>query len=894
MRGLRSILLRALAVFGRGQRDRELTAELGAHLRAHVDDNLRAGMTRDEAHRQALLRLGGVEMTRDNYREQRGLPWIENLARDTRHAFHRLRRSPVFAGAAVLSLALAIGANVSIFAVVERVLLNPLPYGDPDRLLALNNGMPSRNIAVFNSLTTQLYYQYLDRSSTLDALAIYRTDDQTLTGNGVPERIRVTRATPSLASVLRVTPRLGRWFSEDEGVPGASPVGVLSYGLWVRQFGQDPGVLGRLVTLDGVPTAVIGVMRDSFAFPDSGIGVWTPLPLTRASASVAYSFGGIGRMRSGATIAGVRAELDRLGADLDAANPGGGYTQLVSAATTLIEATVGRVAVALWTVLASAGLVLLVACANVANLFLVRAEARQHEVAVRRALGAGNRAIARYFFIESALLASAGGAGGLAVAWSAVRLLTVYGPANLPRLAEVRLDGVALAFAFALSVLAALIFGSIPLVGFSPLAASLHERGRGNTASRDRHRARHFLMGGQVALALVLLVASGLMVRSFQKLRAVDPGFDATSALTFRIGLPRSDYQQQGRIVAAHQLILDRLASLPGVAAVAASTCLPLVEGCNQGGPISVEGHVLPPGANPPIVLRRAVSGGYFEAMGMRVVRGRGINRSDVDRNEPIVVVNEALAAVSFPGQNPVGQRIRLGNPTLPPGAAGWLTIAGVVSNTPIGGLALASAAAWSPQLYMPMYSSRDVNVATRLETMSYVVRTTLSPLGLVVPARSAVGEVDARLAVSQVRELQAVLDAAAAQTAFTMVLLAIAASVALLLGVIGIYGVMSYIVTQRTSEIGVRLALGAEPGSVAGMIVRQGGLVALAGITAGLATAFAGSRLIDSLLYGVGSRDPGVFATATLALLGVALLACWLPARRAASVDPLVALRAQ
>jgi predicted permease len=835
-----------------------------------------------------------MEIAKDTYREQRGLPWLENVARDLRHAFQRLRRSPAFAGAAVLSLALAIGATVSIFAVIERVLLKPLPYGDPDRLLALNNGMPSRNIAVFNSLTTQLYYQYRDRARTLDGVAIYRTDDQTLTGEGAPERIRVARATPSLASVLRVTPRLGRWFSEEEGAPGASPVGVLSNGLWVRRFGQDPGVLGRLVILDGVPTTVVGVARDSFAFPDPGVGVWTPLTLTRASASNAYSFGGIGRLRGGATIADVRSELDRLGADLESTYPGGGYTQLVSAATTLIEETVGRVAVALWTILASAGLVLLVAAANVANLFLVRAEARQQEVAVRRALGAGNRAIARYFFSESALLASAGGVGGLALAWSAVRLLTAYGPTNLPRLAEVRLDGAALTVALTLSALAALVFGSVPLLHFSPAAASLHENGRGNTASRDRHRVRHLLMGAQVALALVLLVASGLMVRSFQKLRAVEPGFDPASALTFRIGLPRSDYREQGRIVAAHQAILDRLAALPGVKAVAASTCLPLVEGCNQGGPMSVEGRILLQGANPPIVLRRAVSGGYFEAMGMRIVRGRGINRGDVDRNEPTVVLNEALAAISFPNQNPIGQRIRLGSPALPPDAPGWLTIAGVVSNTPIGGLSLASASVWSPQLYMPMYSSRDVNVATRLETMSYVVRTAPSPLGLAAPARAAVGEVDAKLAVSQVRELQTILDAAASQMAFTMVLLAIAASVALMLGVIGIYGVMSYIVSQRTGEIGVRLALGAEPKSVMAMIVRQGGSVAVAGIAVGLAAAFTGGRLIESLLYGVSPRDPGIFAATALALLAVALLACWLPARRAASVDPLVALRAQ
>ena len=633
---------------------------------------------------------------------------------------------------------------------------------------------------------------------------------------------------------------------------------------------------------------VVGVMAPSFAFPDRRVDVWVPAPLMRADANAAYSFMGVSRLRPGATIAGVRAELDQLGAELERLQPNNGYGQLVSTATTLIDETVGRVTVALWAILAAVVLVLLVACANIANLFLVRSEARHREVALRRALGAGNCALALYFLSESTLLSGAGAAAGLAIAQGAVRLLVAFGPATLPRLYEVRLDAGTIAFTSGISVLIAIALGSIPFLRVAHVAAALQEAGRGTTASRGRHRARQLLMGGQVALALVLLVSSGLMLRSFQALRAVDPGFDARPALTFRLGLPASDYPQPAPIVAAHLAIVDRLSALPGVTAVSASTCLPLIEGCNQGSVLFVEGRSLPPGTFSPIVLRRAVAGAFFETMGMRVLRGRGIDRGDVERNEPIVVVNDALARVMFPNQDPIGQRVKLGGPPLP--GSSWLTIAGVVSNTP----QIVLGEPPVPQVFMPLFATRNAGVPTRISTMSYVVRTTVPPLSLTAPVRGAIGSLDPRLAIAQVQTLQDILDRASAQMAFTMVLLLIAAVVALLLGVVGIYGVTSYIVSQRTGEIGVRLALGAEPRGVARMIVRQGGLVALAGVASGLGAALAGGRLIESLLYGVSSRDPGVLAGTTLILLAVSLAACWLPARRAARLSPVEALRTE
>jgi predicted permease len=527
---------------------------------------------------------------------------------------------------------------------------------------------------------------------------------------------------------------------------------------------------------------------------------------------------------------------------------------------------------------------------------------------VRRALGASGGGIARFFLTESILLSAAGGAIGVFLAAGAVRLLVAQGPATLPRLEEIRLDTVAIVFTFALSLMVALAFGAIPLWRGAPLAASLHELGRGNTVSRRRHRTRQLLMGGQVALALVLLVASGLMVRSFQNLRAFDPGFDATSALTFRIGLPDRAYPTRAGVVRAHYAILDRLAAIPGVTAASASTGLPLADAC-FGNTILVQGRDVADGASLPLARLCAVSGGYVEAMGVRLLRGRSIDRDDVERSRPNVVVNQAFVDTLFPAGDPIGQRIRSNAPplTIPrpesrgnsasdDGAPPWLTIVGIVSNTPFMALAERNP---TPMAYMPMSiaGGPDIPAIAMLgppvTAMSYVVRSATSPSGLLPAVRSAIDGVDSTLAISQVSTLEEILHRASAQMAFTMVLLTIAAGVALMLGLIGIYGVVSYIVSQRAGEIGVRIALGAQPGNVAGMILRQGSAVALAGVVVGFSVALAGSRLVESLLYDVSPRDPGIFAATTLMLLGVALLACWLPARRAARINPVETLRA-
>jgi predicted permease len=819
---------------------------------------------------------------------------MDAIAQELRHAARRLTRTPIFTAAAATTLALAIAANAAIFTLVHRVVLNPLPYADSERLLALDHGIPSRNVpSGVQVMTWQLYHQLADNARSLDGIAAYTGSGATLTGNGTPERVAVTRATPSLLTVLRTAPALGRWFTEAEGTPGAAAVAVLSHGLWVRRFGEDPAIVGRTIVIDGVPTDVVGVMLASFAFPRTPVDLWLPAQSSRASASFLFTIQGVGRLRDGETVASARTEITSLIEALARVAPN--QTGIVSTALPLHEAVVGNIAGALWILLAAVGLVLLVACANIANLFLVRSESRHREVAVRRALGAGTRRLARYFLAESALLGVVGGILGLTLAWAGVRLLVAFGPVGLPRLSEVRIDAVVVLFTAGLSLLAAVAFGAIPLLRLAPITAALHDSGRGQTATRGQHRARHVLMTAQVALALVLLVASGLMVRSVQQLRNIDLGFDPTSTLAFSVALPERAYETRERAAATHRAILDRLNVLPGVISASASSCPP-VSGTCFGNGLLVENELDDPSQRQrQFAWFRAVAGGYLETAGIRLIRGRTITQSDVDRREPVVVIDEALAAMYFPGQDPIGKRVRSGapaNPKLP--TPPWLEIVGLVARTPTGALTAPSL----PQMYMPMSIAGGPDIPAQallgpnITAMTYVVRTTHDPAGVAGAARAAVENVDADLAIAQVRTLQEIVDRAGDQMLFTMVLLGIAAGVALLLGAIGIYGVVSYIAAQRTGEIGLRLALGAEPSGVAALILRQSVGVTMIGIGLGLAAALAGGRLIEALLYNVSPRDPIVIGVVTLLLTAVALVACWLPARRAARLSPLEALR--
>jgi predicted permease len=827
---------------------------------------------------------------------------MDTLLQEVQQAARRLRRSPAFTSATVLTLGLAIGANAAIFAVVERVVISPLPYPESDRLIDMDLGSVTLKVSSGMGMTPGLYFIFKNRSQSLESAAIFATGDRTLLGRGDPERILVTEATPSLGTVLRVPPALGRWFTEDEGRPGGPKVAVLSHGLWMRRFGRNPAVVGESIQLNGESFQIVGVMPPGFAFPFPRVEAWTTYQVDASMGFGYFGWQGVSRLREGVAVETARVELQGLIAGIAEAYPndprarGNVSTKLTFTGRPLKDMVLGNITRALWLLLVAVGVVLAVACANVANLFLVRTELRQREVAIRRALGAARGGLGRYFFTESALLASAGGVAGALIAWGALQLLVETGPATLPRLHEIRLHPIAIGYIALVSLVVAVVFGTISLWRSGSMTA-LHESGRGNTTSRQRHHARQLLFGSQVAMALMLLIAAGLMVRSFLNLRAIDPGFSPASTLTFSLGLPAAKYATIAAATATHGAIIERLAALPGVTAASGTTCLPLSMGCN-GNTLLIEGQTYPPGTLPPLSLFRAVASGYFETMGMRIVRGRSIAPNDLHDKAPVAVISQALARSAFKDQDPIGRRVASNQPPLKPGAVQeleWLTVIGVVTDTPMRAVNEPSP---MPMLFMPLSLGNPPGelgqrIAPSVGRMNFVVRTATPPFDLVPAARQAVQAIDPDLAMAQVSTLQDLVDGSSAQMTFTMVLLAMAAVLTLILGVIGIYGVTTYIVSQRTSEIGVRLALGAEPAGITRQIVRQGSIVALIGIVIGLAAALAGGRLIASVLYGVSPRDPMVFAMMAVTLQAVALTACWIPARRAARLDPTIALRA-
>ena len=898
-------LLRRMAnIFSRSRRDQDLQDEFAAHLAFLEESEQASGRSPDEARRAARLRFGNPVSHRENAVDAVTSTSIERMGKESAFALRRLVRAPVFTTTAVVTLALAIAANIAIFAVVYRVILNPLPYDDAGRLIALDHGAHALNFPAGIGMSRGLHYQYALRARTIEAVAVYVSEDLTLIDDGAPERLHVVRATPTLGAVLRRAPALGRWFTDAEAVPGAARVAVISHGLWTRRFGADARVLGRVVSLGGSPTSIVGVMPADFTFPDARVDAWQPEQMTQAMGFGIFAYVGVARLRAGVSLADVRAELNALIADLPHAFPGDPFAEgngpgitLFSAAVPLKDVVVGNAGRGLWILLASVLFVLSIASANVANLFLVRCEARQREIAVRRALGAGRTDIARYFFSETAILAAAAAIFGVAGAGVAVRLLVADGPANLPRMQEIRLDSVSIAYGVVLAVLAAVGLAAIPLWRRgSPTA--LQEIGRGNTPSAERQRLRKLLIAGQVAIALVLLVASGLLVRSFQRLRAADLGFGGTSTLTLSIGLPETTYPTRAAAVSTHQAIVDRLSSLPGIASTAATTCLPLAGGCGFGNTVLVKDHPSPAGTPLPVAVFRAVSGGYFEAIAMRLVQGRALTRSDVDRREPVVVVNQAFASRLFGNSSAIDRYIASNRPLAksgPNASPTWLQIVGIVADTPI----VAINEPPFPQLFMPMSIAGGPDfplpslVGPSVSVMTFVIRPRPGLTIDLTTVRDAVASVDSTLAVAQVETMQAIVDRASATAAFTMVLIAIAGIAAVTLGVIGIYGVMSYAVSLRTSEIGVRLALGAAPSLIRAMIVKQGLSIVVAGIGTGTAMALLSGRALTPLLYRVSARDPAVFAETIGLVLGVSLLACWLPARRAARISPLDALRA-
>ncbi|HEY8468481.1 MAG TPA: ABC transporter permease [Longimicrobiales bacterium] len=806
------------------------------------------------------------------------------LVQDARHALRALVRRPGFALVAALTLGLGIGANVAIFAVVNAVLIQPLPYPESDRLVVIRHHAPGLNLPELeNSSGTIRLYRTHARS--FSSIAVVSGRDRNLTGGDRPARVRVLEASPELFDVLRVEPALGRRLLPEDAQPGGPRVAVLTHAAWSGWFGRAPDIVGRVVEFDGVPTEIVGVMPEGFAYPNDETVALLPLWVDPNGPFGTFGLTVVARLAPGVTLDAAAREVEQLQARIPevAADISPDFLQRAgwrASVTELKEVEVGDVATALWVVLATVGFLLLVACASVANLFLVRAEARRKELAVRSALGASRARLASGFLSESVLLGLAGGALGLALAVAGVRALVAAGPDQLPRLHEVGVDATVLLFALALSVLAGLAFGVLPLPRYltRPLAPELRE-GRGDTASRERHRVRKGLIAAQIALSLMLLAGSGLLLRSYQRLRAVDPGFRPEGVLT--IGISRGEREGRNDPAGFYRRVLDEVRGLPGVQAVGVTNALPMLPRGLNGGSFDIESRPRAEDALPPVAMFVVAGPGYFEAMGIRLLEGRLPEPRDQEGEIPRYVWVSRSFARDFMEGRALGERVRLGSDS------DWLEIAGVVEDVRQFGLGEEI----RPTAYLTL-NTRSPNVD--LSVGELVVRTAGDPMALAPSVAAAVRRVAPNVPLTTARTMEQIVAESLVETSFTTIVLIVAGTVSLLLGVIGLYGVIGYVVTQRTREIGLRIALGAAPAEVRGMVLRQGLALALVGVAAGLAGALALSRLIESLLFGISSRDPLTLAAVTALLVATSALAVYLPARRASAVSPMDALRAE
>jgi len=814
---------------------------------------------------------------------------MTGLFSDLRFAVRSLMRYPTFTTIAVSTLALGIGANTAVFTLVDGVLLSPLPFEDADELISIGHlGRDGRDEL---PMSQGLYALYRDQANTLVEIGLYRGTTVNLVSEGDPQRIPVQTVTPSFFTVLGAEAALGRTFTEDEGAPDGEQVVVLSDGLWQSVFARAQDVVGRSLDLNGVSRRVVGVMPPDFGHPTRDPRLWIPFQVNPARAPLeAFGAGGVARLASGASVESVDTELTGLISRLGELFPDSGAPAFLAEVglrplvRPLKESVVGDMRSTLWILLGTVGFVLFIACANVANLLLVRAEGRQRELALRVAVGAGRGQVLRTFMSESTVLATAGGVLGVGIAALAVRYSIDRVPADLPRVAEIGLDFRVLSFTFALTAGCAVFFGFFPLLRYgSDIASQLRDGGtHGSTAGRERNRLRNGLVVVQMALALVLLVGSGLMFRSFQALRSMDPGFDTEQLLTARITIPTGEIESWEETAGFFRLLGDRLAATNGVESVGFAQSIPLGNGLSYFS-AEVEDHPQDDGAIGAFASHNQIEVGYLETMGIELIEGRTFQVGDGAEGTRSVVITESFARHWWPDESALGRRMRLGYE-----GEDWYQVVGVVGDAHYASLEEEP----EEMIYWPAtIGPAEEPIPTR--SMDVTIKTSSDPLLFVSVLRREVQALNPRIPVSNPRTMEDVVGAATSRTSFTMALLGSASGVALLLGLIGIYGVISYVVSQRTREIGVRMALGATAPSVRSMVVRQGLALAGGGIVLGLAVAGALSSVMASLLYGVSPTDPITYGSVAVALVVVSFTASWIPATRAAGVDPSRALRA-
>jgi predicted permease len=894
MRSLRRFLARLTNFAARRGVDQRLREEMEEHLALQTAENLRAGMPPAEARRQAVLKFGAVEAVREDCHDEQGLPLIENLLQDLRYALRLLAKSPGFAAVAILTMALGIGATTAIFSVVDATLLHPLIYPQPEQLVRIEDDLPG--IGARDAGMSEPEWKDLQRSGIFEYVSPVGGGSVNLTGSSEPARIIFLTVAPNYLALLGVKPELGRWFDPQDQTPGFTLDVLISDGLWKRAFAGDPHVLGRSLRLDNDLYRVIGVMPAGFHDPgrtteQRNTELWAaagfaaaPAPSPRRSSRVLQRT--IARLKTGLTIASAQSQMDALVTSLqkqfpDDYSPQSAWTvRLVP----LKESVVGDVRQSLMLLLGAVGLVLLIGCVNVANLQLARASARGREIALRQALGAARQRLVRQLLTESLLLALLGGIAGLAILFCTKGFLLQMVPESLPRLNDISINWSVMLFALAASVVAGAIFGLAPAwqAGRMDLTRMLKLEGRGSKGSAEQTQTRRLLVVTEFALSLVLMIAAGLLLRSFWDLFMARLGFNPQRVMAVQLWLPVPNdpntdiYGSAAQEAPFLRELLRRGRSLPGVEEVAlgSNASIPLDHDRNLS-PLILEGRVMR-SKEPPLVEQSNVSPEYFQLLGIPLLRGRLFSGLDTDKAPQVAVINEAMARAYWPNGDPLGKRLQL-NPRKP----FWITVVGVVADARTESLAEASV----PQIYLSLYQ-------TTAKDLAIFLRGQLDPGAIPAEVRAQVQSVNPELPVFGAETLDDALSASLSERRFSMEMVALFAVTALLLAGLGIYGTISYLVSERTREIGIRLALGAQREKILEMVLRQGLVLAVGGAAVGLVGALIASHLMAGLLYGVRPTDPLTFVGVTLVITAVALAACYIPARRAMRVDPLVALR--
>jgi predicted permease len=887
------------SLFSRRRRYDDLSVSIEEHLEEKIEDLMSEGLTRKEAEQRARREFGNVALIEERSREAWQWQAIESVSADGRLALRRMAKNPGFAAAVLLTLAVGIGANTAVFSVVDNILIKPLPYPDSGRLVALNLQAPGApGLADFRDglrLSASMYLTFAAHNRTLQSVGVWMRSTGNVTGLAQPEQVNTAQVSDGVLQTFAVPPAAGRWLDATDQDPHGPKRVMLGYGYWQRRFGGDGSVVGRTIELDSQPREIVGVMPRGFKVLNYDFDLLVPLAFDQNNQIAAgFAYRGIARLKPSVSIKTADADVARLlnvwmdsWRNCPKCDSHFYLTwQIGPALRPMKDEVLGNVSGALWVVMGTIGLVMLIACTNVANLLLVRAEGRQQELAIRAALGAGRGRIVRELLIESVLLGLLGGVGGTAVAAAGLRLLLAIGPANLPRLSEVGLDGWSLAFTLALAVFSGLFFGSIPALRYKqtrPLVA-LRAGGRTASLSRERQRGRNALVVAQVAMAMVLLVCAALMIRTFAAMRNVDPGFfDGEHLETIRIAIPKSLVSDLATVTRIQNAVADKLAAIPGVSSVGFASAMPLQQIEPNWDDLFFEGKTYK-NNEAPLRLYNYASPGYFHTAGTKIVAGRDFTWDDVYGLRPVGILSENLARECCgSAQAAIGQHFREFD-SMP-----WHEVIGVVQDVRMNGVGDPPPA----MAYWPVSSGNPFFDPVRAVT--FAVRSSRAGTQeFTGEVQRAVWSVNANLPVANIRTMADIYEQSMARTSFTLVMLAIAGAMALALGLLGIYGVISYSVTQRTREIGVRMALGAQRGELKWMFVRSAMVLTSTGVGIGLVTAAGLTQWMKSLLFGISPLDPVTYAAVPMLLAAAAMLASYLPARRAASVDPVDALRAE